>query len=74
MVNYTLIIDDQIADISDKEMQVAISYSISEASNIEERTNPTTKTITLPGTKRNCKIFGILRFWMFSHLRAKRSY
>lgn len=58
MVNYTLIIDDQIADISDKEMQVAISYSISEASNIEERTNPTTKTITLPGTKRNCKIFG----------------
>jgi hypothetical protein len=58
MVNYTLIIDDQVADISDKEMQIDISYSISEAANIEERTNPTTKTITLPGTKRNCKIFG----------------
>ena len=57
MAKFQLVIDDQIADIY-SEKDLSVTYSISEVTEIENRLNPTTSTIKIPGTKRNCKIFG----------------
>ena len=53
-----LIIDNQIADVySQNDLVTAITYSISDINDIEKRGNATSKTIKIPATARNKKIF-----------------
>lgn len=59
MANVQLIIDGQIADTyPGQDIVPSISYSISDINDIEKRTSPTTKTIKIPATGRNRRIFG----------------
>ena len=59
MGKHQLIIDNQAVDVyREIDVLTVVSYMISEISNVETRSNSTTKTIKLPGTARNKKIFG----------------
>lgn len=59
MANIQLIIDNQVADVySEADVIMAISYSIADVSAIDTRCNATSKTIRVPATSRNRRIFG----------------
>ena len=54
-----LIIAQQIADIkSEKAMKIVLTYAIQESNNVDNSRDSTSKSIALPGTKRNRVIFG----------------
>lgn len=57
MVN--LIINNQIADVYDTgDLLSAVTYSIGDIADLESKKNPTTKTIKIPATAKNRRIFG----------------
>jgi len=59
MDNVELIINDQSADIGiSSDLIIALSYAIYDIDKVNESKDSTSKTITLPGTKKNLRIFG----------------
>lgn len=59
MSKVQLIIGGEVADVyPGVDIVPAVSFSISDINDIEKRTSPTTKTIKLPATPRNRRIFG----------------
>ena len=59
MGKHQLIINNQTVDVySENDVLTVVSYMISEISDVQTRRNSTSKTIKLPGTSRNKKIFG----------------
>lgn len=59
MANVQLIIDNQIADVySGNDLITSVTYSISDINDIDKRGNSTSKTIKIPATSKNKKIFG----------------
>ena len=59
MAKVQLIIGGEVADVyPGADIVPAVSFSISDINDIEKRTSPTTKTIKLPATPRNRRIFG----------------
>ena len=53
-----LLINNQRADIYEDQTKVAVTYAISDISDVEKAKDNTTKTIRLPGTSTNRKILG----------------
>lgn len=53
-----LIVNNKRADIFEDQTRIAITYAISDISDVEKARDNTTKTIRLPGTRNNLKIFG----------------
>ena len=58
MDNCYILVDDKVIDITDySSLGLALSYYIQDVTDIDSAKNYTSKTIRVPGTATNCKIF-----------------